>query len=184
MESSTENFDVPGTDRGSAGFSLVELMITVSLAAILMAIAVPMLRDSIANNRLTAQTNEIIAAMGLARSQAITMNQRTTFCRATSEASTTCAGSAGNWEFWIVRTTSGAIVRRGILLATSLTLTSTFTSDEVAFASDGLARSNNVLVTGGPHVTVCSSHSTTDNMRQVTLGAGSRVSTAKASGGC
>jgi type IV fimbrial biogenesis protein FimT len=184
MELRTESCDTPGTARGSAGFTLVEMMITVSLAAILIAIAVPSLRDSMASNRLTAQTNDIIAAMTLARSQAITMNQRTTFCRATSEASTTCAGSAGNWEFWLVRTASGTIVRRGTVQATSLTVTSTLTNDEVAFASDGLARSNNVLVTGGPHVNVCSSHSTTDNKRQITLGAGSRMSTAKASGGC
>jgi type IV fimbrial biogenesis protein FimT len=175
---------MPGATGACAGFSLIELMVTVSLAAILMAIGIPMLRDSVANNRLTAQTNEMIAAITLARSQAITLNQRITFCRTGSEAATTCSGSAGNWQFWLVRTATGTVVRRGALLAGSLVVTSTLTSDQVVFASDGLAQSNNVLVTGGPHINVCSNHSTTDNNRQVTLGAGSRVSTAKASGAC
>jgi type IV fimbrial biogenesis protein FimT len=183
MESPAATIDMPGAVRRSSGFTLVELMVTVSLAAILMALAVPMLRDSIANNRLTGQTNELIAAMTLARSQAITMNQPVTFCRANSETANACAGSAGDWQFWIIRSATG-VVRRGALLAGSLDVTSTFTNDQVVFASDGLARSSNVLVTGGPHINVCSHHSTTDNNRQVTLGAGSRISSAKASGAC
>ena len=72
----------------------------------------------------------------------------------------------------------------GALLGAGLVLTSTLTNDQVAFASDGLARTNNVLVTGGPQITVCSSHPATDNKRQITLGAGSRISTTKASGAC
>jgi type IV fimbrial biogenesis protein FimT len=171
----------------AAGFSLVELMVTVSLAAILMAVGIPMLRDTLANNRLAGQTNDMIAAMSLARSQAITLNQSVTFCRTSSTeavANPTCAGSAGNWQFWLVRTANGTIVRRGTLLGPSLVVTSTLTNDQVVFTSDGLARTNNVLVTGGPHLIVCSSHSSVNNQRQVTIGAGSRVSTAKASGGC
>jgi len=183
MELRTGTIDLPAV-RGSDGFTLVELLVTVSLAAILMAIGVPMLRNSIANNRLTAQTNEIIAAMTLARSQAITLNQDVTFCRADSETATACSGSAGNWQFWLIRSDAGAVVRRGALLAASLVVTSTLTNDQVVFASDGLARTNNVLVSGGPHINVCSNHSATQNNRQVTLGAGSRISTAKSSGAC
>jgi type IV fimbrial biogenesis protein FimT len=184
MEFRTGKLDKPVGGRASAGFTLVELLVTVSLAAILMAIGVPMLRDSIANNRLTAQTNELIAAITLARSQAITMNQGMTFCRANSETATACSGSAGDWQFWLIRSAAGAVVRRGALVAGSLEVTSTLTNDQVVFASDGLARTNNALVTGGPHINVCSHHSATENNRQVTLGAGSRISTAKSSGAC
>jgi type IV fimbrial biogenesis protein FimT len=185
MQLPTRTFDVPAAARGQAGFSLVELMVTVSLAAVLMAIGIPMFRDSIANNRLISQTNDMVGALTLARSRAITLNQRVTFCRADSEATTACSGSAGDWQFWLVRTATGSVDRRGALVVGSLDVTSALTNDQIEFASDGLARSGGVLVTGGgPHITVCSSHSTTDNRRQVTLGAGSRISTAKASGAC
>jgi type IV fimbrial biogenesis protein FimT len=184
MELPTGTFEMPGTRR-QAGFNLIELMVTVSLAAILMAIGVPMFRNSVANNRLTSQTNDMVGALTLARSQAITLNQRVTFCRTASEAATACSGSAGDWQFWLVRTGAGTVVRRGALVVASLDVNSALTNDQIEFASDGLARSGGVLLTsGGPHITVCSSHSTTDNWRQITLGAGSRISTAKASGAC
>jgi type IV fimbrial biogenesis protein FimT len=184
MELPTGTFDVPDAVRGQAGFSLVELMVTVSLAAILTAIALPMFRESLANNRLTSQTNDMVGALTLARSQAITANQRVTFCRTDSEATTACSGSAGDWQFWLIRTATGTVVRRGALVGSSLDVTSALTNDQIEFASDGLARSGGVLVTGGPHIAVCSTHSTTNNRRQVTLGAGSRISTVKASGAC
>jgi type IV fimbrial biogenesis protein FimT len=184
MELPTGTFEMPGALRGQAGFSLIELMVTVSLAAVLMAIGIPMFRDSVANNRLTSQTNDMVGALTLARSQAITSNQRVTFCRTNSEATTACSGSAGDWQFWLVRTATGTVVRRGALVVGSLEVTSVLTNDQIEFASDGLARSGGVLVSGGPHIFVCSAHSTTDNRRQLTLGAGSRISTAKASGAC
>lgn len=184
MELQTERRGNAGSRASCAGFSLIELMMTVFIAGILLAVGIPALRSTIADSRLASQTNEMIAAINLARSQAITLNQPVTFCRANSEAATTCTTTAGNWTFWLVRTQSGTVVRRGARLATSLTISSTLTSNSLVFGSDGLGRTNNVLVTGGPHITVCSSHSTTDNRRQVTLGAGSRISTAKASGAC
>lgn len=184
MDSPTGTFDMPGATRASAGFSLIELMITIFLASILMAIGIPMLRDMLANNRLSSQTNDMVSAITLARSQAITLNQPVTFCRASSETATACSGSTGNWQFWLILTTSGNVVRRGALLGTGLVLTSTLTNDQVAFASDGLARTNNALITGSTQITICSGHRTTDNKRQITLGAGSRISTAKASGAC
>lgn len=183
MKSPTGTFDIPGAGRASAGFSLVELMITIFLGSILLAIGIPMLRDIMANNRLSSQTNDMVSAITLARSQAITLNQPVTFCRSSSEAATTCSGSTGNWQFWLVSSAAGA-VRRGALLGTGLVLTSTLTNDQVVFSSDGLARTNNVLITGGQQITVCSGHSTSNNKRQITLGAGSRISTAKASGAC
>jgi type IV fimbrial biogenesis protein FimT len=190
MKTRTGAFWLPDAVGDFAGFSLVELMVTVFLAAILMAIGVPIFRDSVANNRLTAQTNDLIAAMTLARSQAITLNQPVTFCRTTSDESVEnpiCAGASGSWEFWIVRAdTSGTIVRRGTLLGSSLVMTSSLANDRVQFASDGLARTNNDLLPNDnvADITICSTHGTTDNKRQIMLGTGNRVSTAKDSGAC
>lgn len=167
------------------GFSLVELIVTISLAAILAAVGVPMYRESVGNARLTGQANELVAAINLARSQSITLNQPVLFCRAASEAATTCAGSPGDWTFWLIRTNGGAVVRRGAVQTHggAVDVTSNFTNDQVSFSSDGLARTNNVLM-NGQALTLCSVHSTSNNRRVVTLGRGSRVSTTRTSGAC
>ncbi|MGZ8194330.1 MAG: GspH/FimT family pseudopilin [Methylosarcina sp.] len=54
-----------------SGFTLIELIVTVSLAAILMAMAIPSFTEAIRSNRLTTYANEFIAALNFARSEAI-----------------------------------------------------------------------------------------------------------------
>jgi type IV fimbrial biogenesis protein FimT len=52
------------------GFTLIELMVTLAVLAILVAIGFPALRDSLRNARRTALVNELVASMMLARSEA------------------------------------------------------------------------------------------------------------------
>lgn len=54
-----------------AGFTLMELMVTIALAVILITVAVPSFIDIIRNNRLATQTNELVTALTLARSEAV-----------------------------------------------------------------------------------------------------------------
>ncbi len=186
MKLAAEAFVSPSGMRASAaGFTLVELMVTVFLAAILLAIGVPMFRQTIVTHHLTEQANDLVAAITMARSQAITANQRVSFCRADSEAAVACSATAGTWDFWLVNNAAGTVIRRGDVpgYGGAIVVTSTLAGDQVVFGSDGLARTNGALV-AGQQIVVCSTHSTTDNRRQITLGAGSRVSTDHASGGC
>lgn len=57
--------------RTTFGFSLVELMLTLAIAAILITLAAPGFRAMIQNNRLTAHANQFVAAAHLARSEAV-----------------------------------------------------------------------------------------------------------------
>jgi type IV fimbrial biogenesis protein FimT len=59
-----------------AGFTLVELVITVAVASVLLAMAVPSFNQMIISSRLTAQSNDMLAAINLARSEAIKRNAR------------------------------------------------------------------------------------------------------------
>lgn len=175
---------------GSRGFTLMELMFTIAVAGILLAVAVPSFTGMIANNRLVSQSTEIVAAMNLARSEAIAKNATVRVCRANLESSTTCAGSAGEWDFFIVRrdTAPVEVLRRGAFPdhGGSVSFESDLTGDQVTFTSDGLAHNG---LSSGPLVSdnellVCSTAATGENIRVITIGAGSRISTTRDEGAC
>jgi type IV fimbrial biogenesis protein FimT len=83
------------------GFTLIELMITIVLAVIVIALAVPSFQDTIRNNRLVTQTNQFISALNLARSEAIKRGVRVTVCRSGDQ---TSCGSGAFDKGWIVFT--------------------------------------------------------------------------------
>lgn len=53
------------------GFTLVELLVTISVLAIVATIAVPNFQLLLSSNRLTAAHNEILSGLNLARSEAV-----------------------------------------------------------------------------------------------------------------
>jgi type IV fimbrial biogenesis protein FimT len=53
------------------GFTLLELMVTVAVLAILVTVGVPSFQDLIQNNRVTTQTNELVTALNFARTEAV-----------------------------------------------------------------------------------------------------------------
>ena len=63
-----------------SGFTVLELMIVIALLAILTVIAVPSFRSAIQNNRITAQTNDLITAFQLARSEAVKRGRPVSVC--------------------------------------------------------------------------------------------------------
>jgi type IV fimbrial biogenesis protein FimT len=172
----------------SRGFTLIELMFAIFIGAILIMIAVPSFRSTIASNRLAAQTNELIGAINFARSEAITRNANQQFCRTNTEAANVCSGGAGNWNFWIVRNTvTNEIARRGAIntFGGNIVVRTTLPTDTIVFSSDGLAR----LSAGGTIVNhnfvVCTTMNNVGNNRRVlAVGSASRTSTTRSTGTC
>jgi type IV fimbrial biogenesis protein FimT len=171
----------------TAGFSIIELMVTVTLAAILLAIAIPSFRGTIVSNRIVTQSNELVGAINFARSEAIARNANIVLCRTGTATSTACSLSRSDWTNWIVRNAAATppVVRRGTVNSYNgtMTVTSDLSLDAVTFSSDGLARTGGVLV-NNKVITVCTTAASSDNVRTVTLGAGSRLSTTKSTGTC
>ncbi|SNC76540.1 type IV fimbrial biogenesis protein FimT [Marinobacter sp. es.048] len=89
--------------RRHSGFTLLELIVTIIILAIVAAYAVPSFRETVLNNRLTAQVNEVSSLIAYARSEASKLQAGVvTACASTDSAS--CSGNAA-WETgWIVFT--------------------------------------------------------------------------------
>ena len=98
----------PAASRGHVrvqGFSLVELMITVLIVAILTAIAWPSFRDFMHRNTVTAQANQVLASLQYARNEAVSRRYPTGVCASASTGSTPPACDGGNafdggWIVW------------------------------------------------------------------------------------
>lgn len=168
-----------------SGFTLLELMITLTIGGILLAVAVPAFRSMTVNSRLTAQANELVSALNLARSEAIKRNASISFCRTDNPGDTACSTTTANWGSWIVATSGGTVIRNGTIpdYGSTIAVQSTLTSDTVTFSSDGLARTGGSLVTTST-LSVSTTGLSRDNSRCVTLGSGSRISTETRTGTC
>jgi type IV fimbrial biogenesis protein FimT len=57
--------------KNQKAFSLIELLVTVAVAAVLAMVALPNLRNFVVQNRMTARTNELVKAINLARLESI-----------------------------------------------------------------------------------------------------------------
>ena len=91
-------------NRGSVklnGFTLVELMVAITIMAILLAVATPSFNDVLLGSKLSSYTNSFVASTTLARGEAIKRNDVVTLC--VSINGTSCGAGTGGWEQgWIV----------------------------------------------------------------------------------
>lgn len=83
--------------KHARGLSLIELLVTLSIAVILLTIGVPSFTNMMAANTASSFANDLLVDINYARSEAITRGTRVVVCKGTA----TAAGSgcaAGNWE--------------------------------------------------------------------------------------
>ncbi|MDH5823829.1 GspH/FimT family pseudopilin [Luteimonas sp. RD2P54] len=83
------------------GFTLVELMVTVAIVAILAAIGLPSFQGSLRSNRVATGTNELMASLALARSEAIRSPGGAAICTSADGATCSVGSWNGGWIVWI-----------------------------------------------------------------------------------
>lgn len=160
---------VPATHTSKAGrsrgFTLIELMVTLVVLAVVMGIAAPSFSDMINRNRLTAAANELVSALQVARMEAIRRNARVMLCPSTDGSA--CAGS--DWSRLIVFVdangnsapgdTGDEIVRNVQISESGITVagsSNVATNQRLGFGADGFARVGNAGAKEGA-LSACSS---------------------------
>jgi type IV fimbrial biogenesis protein FimT len=82
------------------GFSLIELLVTLAVLAIGLALAIPSFSELVKNNKVTNTSNNLVRALQLARSEAAKRNTRVAICRSRDQAQ--CKTGTGWADGWIV----------------------------------------------------------------------------------
>lgn len=163
------------------GFTLVELMVTLAVLVILMAVAVPSFRSITLSNRLTTNANELVGAIQTARMEAIKRNARTQFCSNSDTSNTAdtlgdaCESSAG-----AVVAVSGAnavVVRESSLsLSGNVQLNGNVTA--LRFSAQGIAHATSSSSPyTGTVADLCTTSLSGDNHRVIRMAAGSVLQT-------
>lgn len=92
---------IPLCARKAHGFTLLELLVTIAVAAILLGIAIPSYRGMVQRNAISAGVNDLVGDLNYARSQAVTRGQTVMVCQSADQL--TCSKSALGWtNGWIV----------------------------------------------------------------------------------
>jgi prepilin-type N-terminal cleavage/methylation domain-containing protein len=89
-----------------AGLTLIELMVTLVMAVVLLAVGLPAFRGLESGNRASVQTNGLVTALNLARSEAIARGVPVAVCGRASPTSLDACGTDGDaWRNgWLVFT--------------------------------------------------------------------------------
>ena len=164
--------------RALRGFTLIELCVVLTIMSILLGTGAPALSAMLRSSRLTSASNDLLASILLARSEAAKRNTRVVVCKSADGA--LCASSGGWEQGWIVfqdsnndgvRESTEEIVWRGHGLSGDLRVLGNLTvARYVSYAPTGEAK----LAGGGFQagtITLCNAGASSQDARQIIINA-------------
>ena len=132
------------------GFTILELMMSIAVGAILVAVGVPSFVNTIRNSEMTSATNTMVGALYAGRSEAVKRRARITMCRATSSAGAEPQCDSGGMHIAVflntandmtVDTGSGDVVIQNLnWLPDTIDVTSADLPDGFSFNASGFTR--------------------------------------------
>ncbi len=143
-----------------SGFTLLELMLVITIAGLLLGLGVPAMGNYFRNARITAAANDVMAALHFTRSEAIKRRQPVTLCTSANAqaANPDCDVSAvlTGWIAYVdlnqdgVRDAGEAVLLQHDALPATITARSSAASFAVTYLLTGFA-----LQTGGAQIVLC-----------------------------
>lgn len=86
-----------------SGFTLIEILVAVAVAAILLGIGIPSFSGAIKNSQVSSDYNELTQALYLARSEAIKSGTPITVCPRKTDTAQQCGTTQAHWDHgWLV----------------------------------------------------------------------------------
>lgn len=152
-----DTFEVPkkGAFVKQHGFTLIELMITLAVAAILIAIAAPSFSRAMSRQQISGAVSDFTADVALARAEAARQGRQARLC--SSADGMACGGAWHNgWLLWVDTNADGAlnngeVVRRHAALARGVTMVEGGGAGDLVYQPNGrpvAARLFTVCVSG------------------------------------
>jgi len=80
---------------------MTELMITLTILSLVMAIGIPSMRDFVKNDRLVAQINTLVGHLAYARSEAAVRHQSVVICASGTQTSCSTTNWASGWIIFV-----------------------------------------------------------------------------------
>ena len=161
---------------------MIELLVVITIAAILAFFAVPDLTDFVRNNRSSADINDLLSSVTYARSEAVKLNSSVTVCQSSNGSS--CEDSTGGWGAgWLVfedRNRDGVVDDSGDILRIANGIGN---GRSLSFSDTRIIYRGNGLATAGTNqtFTLCDGRGT-EHVRGLIIGASGRPRVAVASG--
>lgn len=172
--------------RGFRGFTLVELMTTVAIAIILTLIAVPTFHRQIVSHRLNVVSGAWSEAFAVARMAAIRGNTAAQVCSSATNGTDALGQACPTGVAGVVQWAGNQpVIVRAPLVGLDEHLRLSGTPVALRFDGNGVAHA---LGQSAPYtglvLDVCSTEVSVDNHRQVSLAAGTLLTSSVSNGGC
>lgn len=141
------------------GFTLLELMLTITVAGVILGLGAPSMAEFIRNSRMTSSANDVLAALHMARTEAVKRRAWTVMCMSPDPNATTptCTAAGRGWIVFVddadptassandgnlVVDTDEDILLRHATAPDTITLTTTPVGNRgyIAFTASGFSR--------------------------------------------
>ncbi len=120
------------------GFTLIELMVTIAIAAILLAVAVPSFQDSIRRNRVATVAGNLVSALDNARAEAIRRAVPVYLCPSTSGTDCTATAWHDGWIMYFEPTAGTKTVLQVGNAVSAVSVSLTVGASPVQYTSRGM----------------------------------------------